>query len=70
MLVQRIEKEILLFDVQNIYAQHLYYSVRNKQLPTWLSRVEFAWGKLKVLKGCPLDNLKFQKIILFYVFII
>ena len=40
-------------------------SVRNKQLPTCPSRVEFAGGKLKVTEGCPLDNLKFQKIILF-----
>ena len=38
-------------------------SVRNKQLPTCPSQVEFAGGKLKVSGGCPLDNLKFQKIL-------
>ena len=34
-------------------------SVRNKQLPTCPPRVEFAGGKLRVLEGCPLGNLKF-----------
>ena len=41
---------------------------RNKQLPTFPSQVEFAGGKLKVSEGCPLDNLKFHKIILLHVF--
>ena len=48
---------------------HDQYSVRNKQLPTCPSRVEFAGGKLKVSEGCPPDNMKFQKIILFQVFL-
>ena len=37
-------------------------SVRNKQLPTCPNQVKFAGSKLKVLEGCPLDNLKFWKI--------
>ena len=35
-------------------------SVRNKQLPTCPSQVEFAGGKLKVSEGCPLDKLQTQ----------
>ena len=40
-------------------------SVRNKEFSCCPSQVGFAGGKLKVSDGCPLDNLKFQKIILF-----
>ena len=39
------------------------------QLPTRPSQDGFAGGQLKVSEGCPLDNLKFQKIILFHVFL-
>ena len=44
----------------------IIYSVRNKPLPTCPSWVEFAGGKLKVSEGCPLNNLIFQKTILFH----
>ena len=53
----------------NIFRPKNVFSVRNKQLPTCLSRVEFARGKLKVSEYCPLDNMKFHKIILFHVFL-
>ena len=33
---------------QNIFRPKNVFSVRNKQLPTCLSRVEFVRGKLKV----------------------
>ena len=37
----------------NILRLKNVFGVRNKQLPTCLSRVEFARGKLKVSEYCP-----------------
>ena len=37
-------------------------SVSNKQLPTCLTQVKFAGGKLIDWEGCPLDKLKFLMI--------
>ena len=50
-----------------IFKPKNVFGVRNK--PTCLSRVEVAGGKLKVSEYCPLDNMKFHKIILFHVFL-